>query len=392
MTRRSAKRFWREGAALTVLALGLAPAMAAPPVVEQYGSLPDGRPVERYTLTNRQGMVVRVLSFGGIITEISVPDRAGKNNNVVLFKPDLAAYAAGSNFSSLLGRYANRISGGGFTLDGKRFDIKGANPAGVILHGGPDNFSQKLWSGTPFGKGSGPSGVRLSLTSPDGENGFPGTLGVAVTYTLTDDNTLRLDYRASTDKPTVINLSHHVYFNLAGGNTGEAETQCVQLLADRYAVVENQMMTGRIDPVAGTAFDLRQPTRLVDRVNRGLPLLPRGYDTPFMVRRQGAGLVPAFRAWDPASGRTLELRTTEVRAHFFTSGNNPAGPRPAAGAPPSPHVAGYAIETQHLPDSPNHPEFASTVLRPGKPFTSTTTWHFGTQDPASGPCKASTAG
>jgi aldose 1-epimerase len=375
-------------ATLGATVAGMAPAMAAPPVVDRYGTLPDGRPVERYTLVNRHGMVVRVLSLGGIITEITVPDRAGHKDNVVLFKPDLAAYAAGANFSSLLGRYANRISGGGFTLDGKRHDLKGANPAGVVLHGGPDNFSQKLWSGTPFGARAGPSGVRLSLLSPDGESGFPGNLAVTVTYTLTDDNTLRLDYRATTDQPTVVNLSHHVYFNLAGGAAGEAEHQCVQILADRYAVVENQLMTGKIAPVAGTAFDLTKPTPLVDRVNRNLPLLPRGYDTPFVVRRAGPGLVPAFRAWDPASGRTLEMRTTEVSAHFFTSGNNPAGPRPAPGTPPSNHVFGYAIEMQHLPDSPNHPEFPSTVLRPGKPFTSATTWHFGIHDPARGPCPA----
>lgn len=383
-------------ALLVTTAVGGSAALATVPVVETYGTLADGRAVQRYTLTNKSGMTVRILSLGGIISEISVPDRSGQMANVVLSKPDLAAYASGSNFSSLLGRYANRIAGGGFTLDGTRYNLTGADARGTILHGGPNNFSQQLWQGTPFGKATGPSGVTLALTSPDGENGFPGTLKVKVTFTLSDDNTLRADYEAVTDKPTVLNLSHHVYFNLAGGASGEAEKQCVQIEADRYAVVNNQTMTGELAPVAGTAFDLRQPTLLSERVNRGLPLLPRGYDTPFMVKQNGQTLVPAMRAWDPASGRTMELRTNQVSAHFYTPGNNPAAPRPANGTPPAapaspPHVAGYAVETQHLPDSPNHPDFPTTVLRPGQTFRQATSWHFATYDPSRGPCSPAAA-
>ena len=333
-----------RAARLAILAVASASvqAGAAPPVIDTYGTLADGRAVQRYTLTNRHGMVVRVLALGGIISEIAVPDRTGAIANIVLTKPDLAAYAAGSNFSSLLGRYANRISGGGFTLDGQRYTLAGASANGTVLHGGPNNFSQQLWSGTAFGGATGPSGVTLALASPDGENGFPGTLQVKVRYTLSDDDTLRLDYQATSDKPTVVNLSHHVYFNLAGGARGEAETQCVQILADRYAVVANQAMTGEIAPVANTPFDLRQLTRLADRVNRGLPLLPRGYDTPFMVERRGETLVPIMRAWDPASGRTLEMRTNEVSAHFFTPGNNPGATRP----PPAPGQAPVAPPPQ----------------------------------------------
>lgn len=378
--------------ALLGVACGLAlaaPAAADAPRVDSYGTLKDGRVVQRFTLRNAHGMEVQLLSLGGIITEILVPDRAGQRDNVVLTKPDLAAYEAGANFSSLLGRYANRISGGGFTLDGKRYDLVGAAANGMVLHGGPNGYSQQLWQGTPF-HGAHESGVTLRHVDPDGTNGFPGTLRVTVRFVLRDDDTLRLDYSAVTDKPTVLNLSHHVYFNLAGSGKGVADGQCVQLLADRYAAANGQAMTGETRSVVGTPFDLRQPTRLGDRVRQAATVLPRGFDTPFLVRSGGAALVPAARAWDPVSGRTLELRTDQVSVQFFTPGNAPGAPRPPAppaGAPtPAPHVAAYAIETEHLPESPNIAAFPSTVLRPGQVFHSATSWHFGTYDPASGLC------
>jgi aldose 1-epimerase len=382
-----------RGSALALVLTGALPVSAERPQIDDYGTLPDGRTVQRITLRNAHGMQVRILSLGGIITEIAVPDRAGKIANVVLTKPDLAAYASGANFSSLLGRYANRISGGGFTLDGKRYDLAGATANGMVLHGGPNSFSQQIWEARPFGKAHGPSGVILRHVSPDGTNGFPGNLTVTVRYSLTDDDTLRLDYGAVTDKPTVLNLSHHVYFNLAGGASAIADDQCVQILADHYAAAKGQAMTGETPSVDGTPFDLRQPTRLGDRVNKGYPQLPRGFDTPFLVRRQGKALVPIARSWDPVSGRTLELRTNEVSVQFFTPGGNPGAPRPPAPAvalpatpPVSPHVAGYAIETEHLPESPNYSGFPTTVLRPGRTFHSATSWHFGTYDPAKGVC------
>jgi aldose 1-epimerase len=378
------------GVALAAL-LASAPALSAAPVVETYGTLKDGRTVQRFTLTNAHGMVVRILSYGGIISEISVPDRAGKLTNVVPARPDLAAYENGSNFSSLLGPYANRISGGGFTLDGKRYDLVGANASGMVLHGGPNAFSQQVWDAKPFGGSRGPTGVTMRHVSPDGMNGFPGNLKVEAKFTLGDDDTLRLDWRANTDKPTVVNLSHHVYFNLAGGQSSIADDQCIQLFSDRYGALKSQAMTGELPPVDGTPFDLRRPTRLGDRVNKGYELLPRTFDTPFVIRNGGKGMVPAASVWDPASGRTMQVSTTEPSLMLFTPGGVPGSPRPpmAPGAPPpppSPHVAAYAIETQHLPESPNFPAFPTTVLRPGQTFRSSTSWHFGTYDPASGIC------
>lgn len=368
-------------------------ALAAAPQVEPYGTLKDGRAVQRFTLTNAKGMVVRIISYGGAITEISVPDRAGKLTNLVPSKPDLAAYETGGNFAILLGRYANRISGGGFTLDGKRYDIAGAAPNGMVLHGGPNGFGQQVWDGKAFGGERGPTGVALSLVSPDGFNGFPGTLKVEAKFTLADDNTLRLDWRATTDKATVVNFSHHVYFNLAGASAGNADDQCLQIFADRYGALKSQAMTGELPPVDGTPFDLRRPTRLGDRVNKGYELLPRTFDTPFVLRARGKAMVPAANAWDPVSGRTMQITTNQPSLQLFTPIFNPAAPRaplaPGAAPPPppaDPHVAVYAIETQHLPQSPNFPEFPSTVLRPGQTFTSTTAWHFGTYDPASGIC------
>jgi len=378
-------------AALSVFGIAAA-AGAAPVKVDQFGTLPDGRAVQRYTLTNAHGMTVQVLSLGGIITEISVPDRNGHFSNVVLTQPDFASYARGSNFSSLLGRYANRIANGGFTLDGKRYDIAGAAPNGMILHGGPNGFSQQIWKVTPFDKEGGPSGLVLSHLSPDGTNGFPGNLNVTVRYTLNDDNTLRLDYQATTDKPTVLNLSHHVYFNLAGSNAGDASDQCVQINADHYAVAEKQVLTGEMRSVAGTPYDLRHPVRLGDRVYKGLPTLPKGYDTAFVINHPHDGLTWATRAWDPASGRKLEIDTTQTTVQFFTPPAIPGAPRPAAGAATGDqHPVGYAMETEHLPESPNHPEFPSTVLRPGQTFHSTTMWHF-TDDAPRGACSAGQSG
>ena len=386
----------RSIAAALAAALAGAPALAAKPQVEAYGTLKDGRAVQRFTLTNAHGMIVRILSLGGIISEISVPDRAGKLTNVVPARPDLASYEMGGNFSSLLGRYANRISSGGFTLDGKRYDLLGANPAGLVLHGGPNAFSQQVWDAKPFGSARGPTGVTMSLVDPDGKNGFPGTVKVQAKFTLSDDDTLRLEWQATTDKPTVVNFSHHVYFNLAGGQSTIADDQCIQLFADRYGALKAQAMTGELPPVDGTPFDLRRPTRLGDRVNKGYELLPRTFDTPFVIRNGGKGIVPAASVWDPASGRTMQVSTTEPSLMLFTPGGVPGSPRPpmvpgAPPPPPNPHVAAYAIETQHLPESPNFSQFPTTVLRPGQTYRTTTTWHFGTYDPASGICpKAAT--
>jgi len=362
--------------ATAALLLAAGPALAAEATRAPYGVTAAGAPVEVFTLKNDHGMSVKVLSYGGVITQVNVPDRQGRVQNVVLELADLKAYETRANFSSLLGRYANRISNGGFTIDGVRHDLP-SSAEGVSSHGGPTGFSTRLWTGTTFQR-HGEAGVTLAYTAADGEGGYPGTLKATVTYTVTRKNALRIDYRAVTDKPTVINLSHHAYFNLAGG--GAVYDQTVQVLAQTFTPINaRKLPTGEIAPVAGTALDLRKPTRLGDRVTADDPQIKfaNGFDHNFVVDGGGRGrLVPAVRVVDAASGRTLEAATTQPGVQLFTANSfNGALKRPdGTGLEKG---AGLAIETQHFADSPNHPNFPSTVLRPGQTFKQTTEFRFG---------------
>lgn len=366
----------RAALAAVALLLAAGPAFAATASRAPYGVTAAGAPVEVFTLKNDRGMTVKVLTYGGVITAVDVPDRQGRIQNVVLELADLKAYEARANFSSLLGRYANRISNGGFTLDGVRHDLP-SSAEGVSSHGGPTGFSTRLWTGTPFQR-HGEAGVTLAYTATDGEGGYPGTLKVAVTYTVTRGNALRIDYRAVTDKPTVINLSHHAYFNLAGGGT--VHDQTVQVLASRFTPINaRKLVTGEISPVAGTALDLRRPVRLGDRITADDPQVrfANGLDHNFVVDGGGRGrLVPAVRVADPASGRTLEVVTTQPGVQLFTA-NSFNGTLKTPDGRPLEKGAGLAIETQHFADSPNHPNFPSTVLRPGETFSQTTEFRFG---------------
>ena len=353
-----------------------APALAAEASRAPYGVTAAGAPTEVFTLKNDHGMTVKVLSYGGVITDVEVPDRKGETKNVVLALADLKAYEARANFSSLLGRYANRISNGGFSIDGVRYDLP-SSAEGVSSHGGPTGFATRLWTGTPF-KRHGEAGLTLAYTAVDGEGGYPGTLKVAVTYTVTRENVLRIDYHATTDKPTVINLSHHAYFNLAGG--GNVYDQTAQVLAQSYTPINaRKLATGEIAPVAGTALDLRKPVRLGDRVTADDPQikLANGFDHNFVIDGGGRDkLVPAVRVADPASGRTLEVATTQPGVQLFTA-NSFNGTLKTPDGHPLEKGAGLAIETQHYADSPNHPNFPSTVLRPGETFKQTTEFRFG---------------
>ncbi|WP_165186393.1 aldose epimerase family protein [Caulobacter soli] len=352
------------------------PALAAEASRAPYGVTAAGAPIEIFTLKNDRGMTVKVLSYGGVITQVDVPDRKGEIKNVVLELADLKAYEARANFSSLLGRYANRISNGGFSIDGVRHDLP-SGAEGVSSHGGPTGFSTRLWSGAPFER-HGEAGVTLAYTAVDGEGGYPGTLKVTVTYTVTRQNALRIDYRATTDKPTVINLSHHAYFNLAGD--GNVYDQTAQVLAQTYTPINaRKLPTGEIVSVAGTALDLRQPVRLGDRVTADDPQIKfaNGFDHNFVVDGGGRGkLVPAVRVADPASGRTLEVATTQPGVQLFTA-NSFNGSLKTPDGRGLEKGAGLAIETQHFADSPNHANFPSTVLRPGEVFTQTTEFRFG---------------
>jgi aldose 1-epimerase len=331
----------------------------------RYGTLSSGQTVDAWTIRDKD-LSVTVLSLGGILYRVDASDRTGKTINVVRNLDSLAAYEKRDNFSSLIGRYAGRISGGGFALDGQRFELKG-RPDGVVSHGGPKSFGSRVW--TTKRKGC---GVELSLTSPDGDNGFPGTVRVRALYKLKGPD-LTLSYRATTDKPTVLNLTHHVYFNLS--EKPDVFDQRLQIAADQWLPTDDKRVpTGDILPVTG-ALDLRQGTRIGDVVNAddASIRLAKGLDHSFILN--GA---PAARLNDPASGRTLTVTTTEPAVVVFTANSFDGSLKDSEGRPLV-KGAGIALETQHHPDAPNRPGFPSTVLRPGKAFTSRTTFSFGVE-------------
>jgi aldose 1-epimerase len=336
-----------------------------------FGVTANGESIDAFTLENARGVSVRILSYGGIINELRAPDRNGKCENVVLSLPDLRAHENRANFSSLLGRYANRISGGGFTLDGQRYDLK-SNAQGIASHGGPGGYGARRWSAAPFA-GQDIAGVVLHDLSFDGENGFPGNVSMEVTFMLTTDNVLRIEYRGTTDRPTVLNPSHHVYFNLAGA--GSVLEHRAQVFASRYTPIdERKLPIGAIEAIAGTPLDLRTPVRLAERVDVDHPQIriARGFDHNFVLDKSEAGaLTLAARIEEPASGRTLEVRTTEPGLQVFTANGFDGSLKDAQGRPLN-RGAGIALETQHYPDSPNQPTFPSTVVRPGERFHSVT--------------------
>jgi aldose 1-epimerase len=363
-------------ATLALASLVASASLAAETTRAPYGVTAAGKPVEIFTLKNDHGMSVKLLSYGGIITQINAPDRQGTVKNVVLELADLKAYEARPFFSSLLGRYANRITGGGFTLDGVRHDLP-SGPDGVSSHGGPTSIAKQVWTATPF-QSRGAAGVTLAYVAADGEGGYPGALSLSVTYTLTRKNALRVDYRATTDKPTVLNLSHHAYFNLAGDGT--IYDQTVQVTAKAFTPIDaRKRAVGTVAPVAGTGLDLRKPGKLGDRLAVDDPQIKfgNGLDHNFVIDGGGRGkLVTAVRLADPASGRTLEVRTTQPGVQLFTA-NSFNGTLKTPDGRPLNKGAGLAIETQHFSDSPNHDNFPTTVLRPGQVFEQTTEFRFG---------------
>lgn len=336
-----------------------------------YGVTAKGESIEAFTLENARGVSVRILTYGGIINELRAPDRNGNCENVVLALPDLRAYENRANFSSLLGRYANRISGGGFLLDGQRYELK-SSPQGISSHGGPGGYGARRWSAAAF-QSQNIAGVVLHDRSFDGENGYPGNVSMEVTFTLTPDNVLRIEYRGSTDRPTVLNPSHHVYFNLAGG--GSVFEHRAQVFASRYTPIdERKLPVGSIAPLEGTPLDLRRSARLADRVDVDYPQIriARGFDHNFVLDKPAPGaLTLAARIEEPSSGRTLEVRTTEPGVQVFTANGFDGSLKDKRGRPLE-RGAGIALETQHYPDSPNQPTFPSTVLRPGETFHSVT--------------------
>ena len=366
-------------AATAVLAFAWPHAAAASPDVTSapYGTTATGEAVQVFTLTNDNGMSVKLLDYGGAIIEVQAPDRKGKVANVVLALPDLKTLEANGSVNTLIGRYANRIKGG-FTLDGKHYALP-ANAKGITIHGGRPGYNMRVWKASPA-KTRNAAAVKLSLVSPDGDQGFPGTLNVSVTYSLTNTNELRLDYEATTDKPTVLTLTSHVYFNMGGNGSGTVYDQQLQVLADGYTITdEDQAPTGEIAPVAGTALDFRTLTPIGARIRSAEPQMriARGYDHNLVLRKSSDPLPLAARLYDPKSGRLLELRTTEPGLQIY-SGNNFNGTVLNAAGSTIRQSDAIALETQHFPNSPNRPNFPSTVLRPGQLFKSTTSFRFTT--------------
>jgi aldose 1-epimerase len=358
-------------------------ALAAPQVsVSDYGTTAGGRAVHVYTLSNDHEVSAKILDYGGTIAELNAPDRRGRIRNVVLGLADLKAYEASGGLNTLIGRYANRIKGG-FTIDGHHYELA-SNPRGVTLHSGRPSYSAMVWDSKPL-RESDRAGVVLSHVSPDGEQGFPGEMHIAVTYTLNDANELRLDYEATTDKPTFVTLTNHVYFNLAGNGSGDVYAQQLQVMADAYTPTDaDQIPTGELAPVAGTALDFRQLTPIGARIRSSEQqmLYARGYDHNFVLRKPAGDPVPlAVRMYDPASGRLLEVRTTEPGVQVY-SANHMNGAVISAAGTTMRQGDGLALETEHFPNSPNEPRFPSTLLRPGETLRSTTTFHLTTDTAA----------
>ena len=345
---------------------------------EPWGTTPDGTAVSRYTLMNSHGMRVDILTYGGIIQSLTIPDRRGRRANVVLGFDNLADYVSKSPyFGASIGRYANRIANGSFTLDGTTYQLP-QNDKTNTLHGGTQGFDKRVWSASPF-TASGIAGIVLSYRSPNGEMGFPGTMETQVTYTLTQKNELRMEYQATTDAPTVVNLTNHAYFNLAGEGSGEITNHLLKISASSYTPIDEKLIpTGEIAPVAGTPFDFNSEVAVGQRIRQGNQQLVfgRGYDHNWVLDRSpGTELQLAAEARDPGSGRTLVVSTTEPGIQFY-SGNFLDGT--FAGSSHRMYRQGdaFALETQHYPDSPNQPNFPSTVLRPGQEFRSTTIYGF----------------
>ncbi|MEO8668511.1 MAG: aldose epimerase family protein [Bauldia sp.] len=345
-----------------------------------FGMTKDGLPVEEYTLTNDMGASVKFISYGGIITEINVPDRWGRAGNIVLGFKTVGEYEAKSPyFGALIGRYANRIAGGKFSIDGTEYTLATNNGANT-LHGGNKGFDKVVWTVTPQPAISEGAAAELTYTSKDGEEGYPGTLTVKATYTLDNKNELWIAYEATTDKPTVINLTSHSYFNLAGDGSGSIESHILKINADKFTPVDaGGIPTGELAAVAGTPFDFRDAMPIGARIRSSDQQMVngRGYDHNFVVNRSGGDVSLDARVYDPSSGRIMEIASDQPGLQFYT-GNFLDSTTVGAAGKQYRQGDGFCLETQHFPDSPNHPDFPTTLLKPGEVYKTTTVHRFST--------------
>lgn len=344
-----------------------------PTVTREYWGTVEGKPVYLYTLTNSHGLVAKITNYGGIITQLYAPDRNGKMDDIVLGLDSLSAYQKGHPcFGSLVGRYINRIGGAKFTLDGVEYHLAKNSNGRNNIHGGVKNFYTRVWDGKATADKHSAS-LTITYLSKDMEEGFPGNLKVKVVYSLTDNNELKIDYSATTDKPTVVNLSNHSYFNLSGAKENVLDNE-VRIFADSYIPTDKDgIPTGEILPVEGTPFDLRSWTRIGDR----MPQLPDGFDVSYCVKgRNDAKTILVAELKNPKSRRSLKTYTTQPGLCFYTARWLNTKRNTVQGVPYSPFW-GACFETQHHPDSPNHPNFPSTVLRPGETYHEVTIYKMG---------------
>lgn len=325
-----------------------------------FGKLDDGSTVKQFFLRNANGMKVGVISYGAIITEIQAPDRDGNFRNVIAGSNSLDDYLDGFPAAAVIGRFANRIKGGKFEIDGQPFQVT-LNARTNHIHGGKKGFAKVNWSAKAAPTSNSAASVAFSYFSADGEEGYPGNLTATVTYTLNDHNELSLEYTAKTDKPTIVNLTNHAYFNLA--NQGGFEDHLLWLNAHQYTLTDSDLIpTGELAPVANTPFDFTVPQTIGFRLEQIGEPHPNKYDDNFVIRGGGGKLVVAARVHESESGRFMEVRTDQPGVQLYTGNKR-----------------GFCLETQHFPDSVNHPQFRSPVVRPGKPFKSTTQFVFSIQ-------------
>ena len=354
-----------------------APAPTSAMEKSSFGTLPDGRSADLFTLRNAQGMAVKITNYGSTIVSCTAPDRAGKYADVVLGCDSLAGYLRGvPYFGAFIGRYGNRIAKGKFSLDGTIYSLA-TNNIGNALHGGIKGFDKVLWTAEPM-QGDEPA-LKLTYLSKDGEEGYPGNLKVEVVYTLLKDNSLKLDYTATTDKKTVLNLTNHSYFNLANAGQGDILGHELVLNASTFLPVDSTLIpTGERRPVAGTVFDFTQPTAIGARVNDAKDQQIKfggGYDHCWVLTDSSKTLKLAATVHEPTTGRVMEVLTTEPAVQFYC-GNFLDGTVVGKGGVAYAYRTGLCLETQHYPDSPNHPAFPSTVLAPGTTYRSTTIYRF----------------
>ena len=349
-----------------------------------FGKTNDGTPVEQYILRNSQGLQATVITYGGVLQSLKVPGKDGKAEDIVLGFDDVQGYQSGTAyFGATIGRYGNRLANGAFELDGRHYQVP-KNDGPNSLHGGPLGFDKRVWKAQPT-KSKDSVGVTLTYLSVDGEMGFPGNLKTEVTYSLTENNELRIDYKATTDKPTVLNLTNHSYFNLAGAGNGDVLKQVATLYASQYTPVNATLIpTGELAPVANTPMDFTQPTAIGKNIKADHPQLKfaeqkqGGFDFNWVLDAKGDVSKLAADVSDPQSGRRLQLYTSEPGVQFYT-GNFLDGTVKGKAGKIYPHWGAFTLETQHYPDSPNQPNFPSTRLDPGKTYTQSVVLKFSAQ-------------